>query len=399
MEEKMGSRLLNLCYMKKTYVISNNIISSLGFTAEENMMAISNGISGLKKINDPTLLPFDICTSLTDKDLLRQRFSEMDDPGKFTLFEQLLILSVKDAISRTSADILSPKTLFIVSTTKGSIDVLENSSHLGSERLFLWKSAEIVGQFFSNPNQPIVISNACTSGVLAIIKANQLIRSGQYDTVIVTGADLVTSFVASGFQSFMALSDEPCRPFDKNRKGLNLGEAAGTVILTSDETIVNDPHAILVGHGCSANDATHISAPSRTADGLYRVISGLIDSENSTFRKEDIDFISAHGTATVYNDEMEATALTRTGLGTIPVNSFKGYWGHTLGAAGILEAIACISSLRNNILYKSAGYSEPGTTNKVNVIEQNRHENLRGCLKLASGFGGCNAGLILYKEK
>jgi 3-oxoacyl-[acyl-carrier-protein] synthase I len=399
MEEKMGCRLLNLGHMKKTFLIASNIISSLGFTTEENMTAIRNGISGLKKINDPGLLPFDICTSLTDKDLLRQKFSEMDDPGKFTTFEQMLILSATEALSRTLADIHSPRTLFIVSTTKGSIDVLESSSHLGDERLFLWKSAEIAAHFLGNTNPPLVISNACTSGLLAIIKASQLIRAGKYDTVVVTGADLVTSFVASGFQSFMALSDEPCRPFDRNRKGLNLGEAAGTVILTSDETFVHDPNPVLVGHGCSANDATHISAPSRTADGLYRVISGLIDSENSAFRKEDIDFISAHGTATVYNDEMEATALARTGLDTIPVNSFKGYWGHTLGAAGILETIACVSTLKNNILYKSAGYSEPGTTNKVNVIEQNRHEHIKTCMKLASGFGGCNAGLILVNSE
>jgi 3-oxoacyl-[acyl-carrier-protein] synthase-1 len=110
-----------------------------------------------------------------------------------------------------------------------------------------------------------------------------------------------------------------------------------------------------------------------------------------------VDFISAHGTATPFNDEMESVALTRADLQDIPVNSFKGYWGHTLGAAGVIESIACAHSLISNQLISTMGFSEPGTTHPLAIIEANREASLNCCLKIASGFGGCNAALLLYK--
>ncbi len=383
--------------MKEVYIATDNIISSLGFTTNDNMAAVAGGTSGLVQMNDPALLPVDLCASLVDKTTLRDVFEETDDPRKFTLFEQLLILSVVDALRNTSVDVTSGKTLIIVSTTKGSIDVLENST-FERERLFLWKSAQIVGRFFGNPNTPIVISNACISGLLAIIRGAQLIRSGAYDSVIVAGADLVTSFVTSGFQSFMALSDDLCRPFDKDRKGLNLGEGAATVILVADKSAVQRKNIIAIGAGFSANDATHISAPSRTGEGLTQVINKILNNRELPVQKHEINFISAHGTATIYNDEMEAFTLNRTELSHVPVNSFKGYWGHTLGAAGIIEVIASMYSMNENLLIRSAGFSEKGTTQPVNVITENSNSEIHTCLKLASGFGGCNAGVILTKK-
>lgn len=383
--------------MKEVYIAADNIISSLGFTTDENMTAVVKGITGIRKIHDPALLPVEICASMVNKSTLRDVFAETDDPCKFTLFEQLLILSVTDALKNTAVDVTSDKTLLIVSTTKGSIDVLENSA-FERERLLLWKSAQIVGHFFGNPNSPLVISNACISGLLAIIRGAQLIRSGVYDSVIVTGADLVTSFVASGFQSFMALSDDLCRPFDRDRKGLNLGEGAASVILVADKSTVQQNKIISVGAGFSANDATHISAPSRTGEGLNQVILNILNNREFPVQKHHIDFISAHGTATIYNDEMEAFTLNRTELSHVPVNSFKGYWGHTLGAAGIIEAIASLYSMKENLLIRSAGYSEKGTTHPVNVIAENSNSEIHTCLKLASGFGGCNAGVILSKK-
>ena len=112
---------------------------------------------------------------------------------------------------------------------------------------------------------------------------------------------------------------------------------------------------------------------------------------------ENIDYISAHGTATPYNDEMEAIALSRAGLLDVPVNSLKGYWGHTLGAAGIIESAVAINSLENNILFKTAGFREMGVSEKINVIAENIKKPVKSCLKTASGFGGCNASIILYK--
>jgi 3-oxoacyl-[acyl-carrier-protein] synthase-1 len=192
----------------------------------------------------------------------------------------------------------------------------------------------------------------------------------------------------SGFNSFLSLDAGPCKPFDRNRQGLSLGEAAGTVVLTSKP----GPGRIRIGQGFSTNDANHISGPSRNGDGLFLAISRTLAAEAI-----HVDYISAHGTATPYNDEMESIALTRAALQDVPVNSFKGYWGHTLGAAGIIETIAGAASLSRNILIATKGFSEPGTTHPVAVIAKNRHEELHTCLKMASGFGGCNAALILSK--
>ncbi len=110
-----------------------------------------------------------------------------------------------------------------------------------------------------------------------------------------------------------------------------------------------------------------------------------------------MDYISAHGTATPFNDEMESVAITRASLQDIPVNSYKGYWGHTLGAAGVIESIASARSLTGNQLIRTIGFSEPGTTHPLAVIDDNRESKLNSCLKIASGFGGCNAALLMYK--
>jgi 3-oxoacyl-[acyl-carrier-protein] synthase-1 len=246
----------------------------------------------------------------------------------------------------------------------------------------------LVSSYFGITTKPLVVSNACISGLLAIITGSRLLRSGTYDNVIVTGVDVVSEFIYSGFSSFKSLSTGPCRPFDTSRDGLSLGEAAGTVIMTKDDNIKGS-YSINVGPGFSSNDANHISGPSRNGEGLYIAISRTL----SEFHREP-DFISAHGTATIYNDEMEAVALSRAGLSHVPVNSMKGYWGHTLGAAGVIESVACIHSILNNRLIKTAGFSVPGVTVPLNIVDENKAAAIDNCLKIASGFGGCNAAVI-----
>jgi 3-oxoacyl-[acyl-carrier-protein] synthase-1 len=306
----------------------------------------------------------------------------------------MVICSAKDALSRTALDISDEKTLFILSTTKGNIDLLNKSVNEGKsdDPVYLWQTASKIRHFLGLFNMPLIVSNACISGLMAIIVGARLIRTGRYEKVIVTGADLVTEFVLSGFNSFLSLSNGPCKPFDKNRQGLSLGEGAGTVILTSGVHAKNTSGKIRVGNGFSSNDANHISGPSRTGEGLYMAIRKTLEKN-----KTNVDFISAHGTATPFNDEMESVAITRANLQDIPVNSFKGYWGHTLGAAGVIESIAGAHSLISNRLMRTMGFSEPGTTHPLVVIDANRDVKLNSFLKIASGFGGCNAALLLYK--
>jgi len=378
--------------LKPVYLASDNIISSLGFNTDENARAITQGQTGIKLHNDARLAPVPFWASVSDHDRLSQGFSQYADPSHYSLFEQLVISSVKDALSKTGIVVQSERTLFILSTTKGNIDVLDpdNAFHNDPSRMYLWNTARLIQNFFKLFHTPVVVSNACISGVLAVLIGARMIRTGKFDHVVVTGADLVTEFVLSGFNSFLSLCEGPCKPFDKNRTGLSLGEAAGTIVLTADRKLTGKDE-LQVRNGFSSNDANHISGPSRTGEGLYIVIKKVLEPDRN------VDYISAHGTATPYNDEMESIALSRAGLSAVPVNSFKGYWGHTLGAAGIIEIVAGMYSMRNNILFKTLGYAEPGTSQPISVIDHNTKSPVNTFLKIASGFGGSNASLVITK--
>ncbi|MEZ4947944.1 MAG: hypothetical protein R2784_00885 [Saprospiraceae bacterium] len=144
--------------------------------------------------------------------------------------------------------------------------------------------------------------------------------------------------------------------------------------------------------GAVSNDANHISGPSRTASGLLQVVEQIWDGT------EPIDFISAHGTATIYNDAMEAQGFNRLGMEDVPLNSFKGFWGHTLGAAGLLETIAAVQSMKEDLLIKSLGFDELEDAFPVSVLKSNRMTEVNQIFKTSSGFGGCNAGAIFKKN-
>lgn len=243
--------------------------------------------------------------------------------------------------------------------------------------------------FFEAANQVEVISNACISGVSALVVAKRWIESGRYKRVIVAGGDILSHFITSGFLSFRSVSAHRCRPYDIQRDGLSLGEACGAVLL---ETQGNANHIILSG-GAISNDANHISGPSRTGDGLALAINQAMEEAGAL--PEDISFINAHGTATVYNDEMESKAIHLAGLSAVPVNSLKPYFGHTLGASGIIETILCIEQLKEGIYYGTLGYETLGVPMPITVYGTHQPMPMKCCIKTASGFGGCNAALVL----
>jgi 3-oxoacyl-[acyl-carrier-protein] synthase-1 len=205
----------------------------------------------------------------------------------------------------------------------------------------------------------------------------------------------MTNFVVSGFQSFKAVSNEVCKPYDASRDGISLGEACGTVVLSNNKFSVHKP-AILVKGGSSSNDANHISGPSRTGDGLVLAIEKTL--KEAGMNASEIDYISGHGTATLYNDEMEAQAINEAHLQEVPMNSLKSYFGHTLGAAGIVESIIGIHSMRNDVLIGTYNYKEPGVTRPLNILKETKESKVTNCLKTAAGFGGCNAAVLFTKE-
>ena len=228
--------------MKQTYIYEDNIISSLGFTTLENIESIRANAIGIRIADDPLLYPRPVPLSKVDPAALETRFNAICEqhkrsvaPDSFTRLEKLLITSIREVIHREDLNPYHPKTLLILSTTKGNIDLLEEryKAKFNHKRLYLWELARVVQTFFGFVNTPVIISNACISGVLALITASRYIQSGMYDDVVVAGGDIVSEFVIAGFQSFQALSPDPCKPFDQNRTGLSLGEAAGAIHLSS----------------------------------------------------------------------------------------------------------------------------------------------------------------------
>lgn len=369
--------------MRNVYVVADNIYSPLGRNTRANIEALKEGKSGIR-LHSGNLSPDPYYASLFDTT------HRVENESK-TFFEQIVLASALDAIKQADLQPSGKRTGFILSSTKGNISLIEdikNESYDG-KRIALHTSASIISRELGFISEPLIVSHACISGLLAMITGMRLIQSGLYDSLVITGADLITSFIYSGFRSFQAISQNPCKPFDAARDGISLGEAAATVVLSS----TSRPGATLLSGGSVSNDANHISGPSRTGEELWLAIRRSL--EQSGVRPEEIDFISAHGTATRYNDEMEAKAIHLASMEKIPLNSLKGYYGHTLGAAGILESIVTIHSMKENIMFPTLGFSTPGTEMPVNVVAEITKSNLRRTLKTASGFGGCNAAIVM----
>jgi len=364
------------------WVVASSVISPLGFTSDENYLKIRQQVSGLSKINDTTLSVNPFCAG---------HISTLNDSPTHTKFETMCKKAVEVALNKIKLD--SARTLYILSTTKGNIELL-NTSAGNTERLALHATAKRLAEDAGFQNS-LVVSNACISGVLALIVAKRFLDSGKYDHAVVVGADALSQFVVSGFESLHALSSEPCKPFDAERKGINLGEAAAAIVLSSKPNELGATPSIKITGGGLSNDANHISGPSRTGMELGLAIRQALQEAQKS--PTEIDFISAHGTATVFNDEMEAKAFHSLGMENIPLNSLKGYFGHTLGAAGVVETIMSMHSLLNNEVLASKGFDQLGVSRPINVCKELIKKPLTTCLKTASGFGGCNAAIILQK--
>ena len=227
---------------------------------------------------------------------------------------------------------------------------------------------------------------------MALSIAKRFIEMDAFDAAYIIAVDELTPFVVSGFQSFQAMSSEPCKPYDAARTGVNLGEAAVAVYVSNQAK----ESSVLIAGDANINDANHISGPSRTGEGLVLSIEKAMNE--AQVNSENVDYISAHGTATLFNDEMEAIAFNRTNLQKVPVNSLKGYFGHTLGASGLLESVLTIESLKQGVLIPSLGFETPGTSQSLNIITEKITKELNVALKTASGFGGSNSAMVFIKN-
>ena len=367
------------------YIHDSHIISPLGFSTKDNFDALVSGKSGISElfVNQEIGTVF---AAKINEERFNEHFSLIDPHFNGSRIEKLLIAALFPIVQKNN---ITPNTALILSTTKGNIQAL---AHNELQAAFITQTVANVATYFGFKTEPIVISNACVSGVMALSVAKRFIQMEQFEDAYVLAVDELTSFVLSGFQSFQAMSNEPCKPYDADRKGVNLGEAAVAVFVSKDKK----ENAILMAGDANINDANHISGPSRTGEGLVLSIEKAM--AEAEVLSENIDYISAHGTATLFNDEMEAIAFNRTQLQKVPVNSLKGYFGHTLGASGLLETVITIESLKNNVLIPSFGYQNQGSTEKINIITEIEKKPLKIALKTASGFGGSNSAMVLVKN-
>lgn len=372
----------------QTYINDYNCITPLGFDVKSNWQNLISGNSGIKKQKIIASQP-EFCTAVIDNEELEKVFSENCQDQNFTRLEKMLLLSLKPIVERNP---VSEKSVLILSTTKGNVSTLKNQNQPPAAA-FLASSAQKIGDFFGFKTKPVVVSNACVSGVMAVSLAKNLLESGQFEDAFVMAGDEVSEFIVSGFNSFQALSANPCKPYDENRDGISIGEAAAAVYVS--KKMFTEKFSFKILGESAVNDANHISGPSRTGEGLFRSIQNAL--KEADLQPEKIDFLSAHGTATNYNDEMESIAFTRADLQNAPVNSLKGFYGHTLGAAGLLETVIAMESAKENMLIATKNFQKPGVSQPINVIRDNQQKEISIILKTASGFGGCNAAVILEK--
>jgi hypothetical protein len=229
---------------------------------EETVSAIEAYQSGLKYSDR-----FGMITGvISDKQLL----------DGYTELESLLITQIKQVLTTSQLSLGTDSVQLIISTTKGNVGLLEGNTENLPKDAFLYETGRKIGAYFNAAKSPIVISNACISGVSAAVVGRRMILAGECDHAIIAGCDLLNEFITSGFASFKSISDQVCRPYDAERKGLNLGEACACYLLTSDKHKAQTPYIRLTG-GSVTNDANHISGPSRTGDGLYYAIRNAME--------------------------------------------------------------------------------------------------------------------------
>jgi 3-oxoacyl-[acyl-carrier-protein] synthase-1 len=375
--------------MSPIYAIATNITTSLGLTTDAVWEAIIAGSIGIQSHEAGHLSTSPFWASRIDDNTWARVEKQVGANAGLTQFERMCLYSAQSTLSQCATPPDLNKTILILATTKGNIEKLEDGN---DERNLLARSAAMVAKALGMAVPPVVVSHACVSGVTALLYGMRLLENGEYTHALVVGADRLTRFVLSGFQSFQAIADAPCRPFDTARNGINLGEAAATILLSTDTA--NQPMAQLCS-GSTSNDANHISGPSRTGEELSIAIGRALTAAG--LKPGAIDAVSAHGTATNYNDEMEAKAFAHAGLLHASVYSMKGYVGHTLGAAGILESAIVIKSLQEQQLIPSPGFSELGVSEPLKISVRSETAALNYVLKTASGFGGCNAVAIWGK--
>lgn len=372
------------------------MVTSLGCGVIDNFDAIAQGRTGIRQVNDRRISQDSLCIGAIPEDIytaLSEKYQSGSRP------EILLKYCLDELLNSLKLRSFPTGTALIIATAKGNIAAIEGkcadgaAGEAGTEDEIISDLARNVSEKYGLSEDCLIISNACISGVSALVIGRRLIAAGNYRNVIVAGVDCQCRFITSGFASFKSLSKNVCRPYDAGRDGLNLGEACGAIFLTSEPGFAGDGTPIYLNGGSISDDANHISGPSRTGAELGMAIKDAMEEAGV----REVSFLQMHGTGTAYNDEMESKAAWLSGLSDVPCQSLKPYFGHTMGASGVIESIMAVCQLRNGLFFGTKGYETQGTPYPLNISADHRNIEMRSCVKTASGFGGCNAAIVLGK--
>jgi len=396
---------------KGVAITGMGIISAIGNNVSENYASLIEGKKGISKIskidtihkNDIMVGEIDFTNAALEKQL------GLSSDNNYSRTALLGVVAAKQAIENAGiTDINKYKTGLISSTSVGGMDMTEQyyyeyfddathrkyieSHHAGDS------TQKIAEQLGLEQSFVTTISTACSSAANAIMLGARLIKSGELDRVVVGGKDCLSKFTINGFKTLMILSDTYNTPFDENRKGLNLGEAAAYLVLESDKVVKAENKKVLAyvkGYG-NANDAFHQTASSENGDGATLAMEQAL--KVAGLKPSEIDYINAHGTATGNNDLSEGRAIQRVFGNDVPdFSSTKAYTGHTLAAAGAIEAVYAILALQNNVIYPNLNFKTQMKEFDITPQTTLKEKELQTVLSNSLGFGG-NCSTVIFSK-
>ena len=387
------------------------VISAIGNNAEENHASLISGKIGISKISQIETIHKDeiMVGEISARNDELEKLLNLDSDA-YSRTPMIGIIAAQEAISSAGiSDINDCKSGLISGTTVGGMDKSEEYFYEYIESDTHWN--HITGLHAGDSTKKIAkhigleesfvttISTACSSAANAIMLGARMIKSGQLDRVIVGGTDCMSKFTLNGFKTLMIQSDTYNTPFDENRKGLNLGEAAAYLVLESDKIVSRDNKKVLAyvkGYG-NSNDAYHQTASSEHGDGAVLAMEKAL--KVAGISPSAIDYVNAHGTATPNNDLSEGRALLRIFGDNVPeFSSTKAFTGHTLAAAGGVEAVYSVMALQNNIIYPNLNFKTPMKEFDLLPEMEVKEKELKTVLSNSFGFGGNCSTLIFSKE-
>jgi len=392
------------------------VISAIGNDVASNLAqlkAAKTGIGKAKHFNSKYTASLNFGeVNMSNEELTvlvaeRNKVGAFEDESGLSRTTLLAYLAFQEAVEQaqlSTNDLFSVDTGFISSSTVGG---MSNTDELYADANMKGEPSEYVTSYGGGEHTLRIIkkhgikgftstiNTACSSSANAIMLGARLIKAGRAKRVIVGGADSLAKYTVNGFNSLMILSENPCKPFDTTRDGLTLGEAAGYLVLEAESVCGEKKRlAEVTGYG-NSNDAFHPSATSDEAFGPRLAMERALQSGG--MESSSIDYINAHGTGTPNNDTTEMFAFNEIFDQIPPYNSTKSFTGHTLAAAGSIEAIFSILSLQNNELYPSLNCENPITDYGTTPIHKKENKELTNVMSNSFGFGGNCTSIILSK--